>query len=78
MHRWHGNPLLNNREVTVHKMVQYYSSNNIVAHMHVHIHTQSNNTLHNKTIQNYTVLWVKFELPRNSGVSFSPFSGTKL
>lgn len=33
-----NNPLLNNREVTVHKMVQYYSGNNTVAHMHVHKH----------------------------------------
>lgn len=70
-------PLLNNQEVTVHKIVQYYSGNNTVAHMQ-YTNTQSNNTLHNKTIQNYIVLWVKSELPRNSGVSFSPFSGTKL
>jgi hypothetical protein len=35
-----NNPLLNNWEVTVHKMVQYYSGNNIVAHMHVHKHTK--------------------------------------
>ena len=49
------NPLLNNQEVTVHKMVQYYSGNNIVAHMHVHIHTQSNNTLHTKTLYRTTL-----------------------
>jgi hypothetical protein len=41
--------------VTVHKMVQYYSGNNIVAHMHVYIHTQSNNTLYNKTLYRTTL-----------------------
>lgn len=72
-----NNPLLNNREVTVHKMVQYYSGNNIVAHMHVHKH---------KVIIHYIIrlyrttlcCGVMSELPRNSGVSFSLFSRTKV
>jgi len=68
---------LNNREVNVHKMVQYYSGNNTVAHMHVHKHKV---IIHYITRLYRTTLCcgVKSELPRNSGVSFSLFSRTKL
>jgi len=75
MHRWHSNWIIGRW-----LYIKWYNITQVTILLHtcMYTNTQSNNTLHNKTIENYIVLWVRSELRRNSGVSFSPFSGTKL
>jgi len=80
MHRWHSNWITHYWIIARWLYIKWYNITQVTILLHtcMYTNTQINNTLHNKTIQNYIVLWVKSELPRNSGVPFSPFSGTKL
>jgi hypothetical protein len=80
MHRWHSNWITHHWIIGRWLYIKCYNITQVTILLHtcMYTNTQSNNTLRNKTIHNYTAVWVKSELPGNCGVSFSPFSGTKL